>query len=103
MSTAFQPRAQSRPEPGPIVRSMTYDAISVTPASPHIGAEISDVDLTHPLSEAQIAQLKAAFTQYQVLFFRDQHISHDDQIRLASLLRHAREARRQNDDQQDDR
>jgi taurine dioxygenase len=86
MSTAFQPRAQSRPEPEPIVRPITYDAISVTPASPHIGAEIGDIDLTRPLPPAQLDQLKAAFTQYQVLFFRDQRISFEDQIRLASYF-----------------
>jgi taurine dioxygenase len=83
MTSTFQPRPQSRPEPAPIETPVRYDAISVTPASPHIGAEIGGIDLTRPLSEAQIAQLRAAFTQYQVLFFRDQQISHDDQIRLA--------------------
>ena len=86
MTTTFQPRAQSRPEPSPIVQPVTYDAISVTPASPHIGAEIGNIDLTKPLSDAQLVQLKAAFTQYQVLFFRDQKISFDDQIRVASAF-----------------
>jgi taurine dioxygenase len=86
MTTTFKPRAQSRPEPEPITRPTRYDAISVTPASPHIGAEIGDIDLTKPLSAAQVEQLKAAFAQFSVLFFRDQHISFDDQIRLASLF-----------------
>ena len=86
MSTAFQPRTQSRPEPEPILRPITYDAISVTPASPHIGAEIGEIDLTRPLAPEQLDQLKAAFTQYQVLFFRDQKISFEDQIRLASYF-----------------
>jgi taurine dioxygenase len=86
MTSTFQPRPQSRPEPSPIVAGVGYDAITVTPASPHIGAEIGDVDLTKPLSDAQVAQLRAAFTQYQVVFFRDQHISFDDQIRLASYF-----------------
>ena len=36
---------------------MTYQAISVTPCSPHIGAEIGDVDLTKPLSNQQVAEL----------------------------------------------
>jgi taurine dioxygenase len=93
MTSAFQPRPQSRPEPSPIVRNVRYDAISVTPASPHIGAEIGTIDLTKPPSDAQLEQLRAAFTQYQVIFFRDQRISFDDQVRLASyfgnLGRHA--------------
>jgi taurine dioxygenase len=84
-TTTWKPRAQSRPEPS-AVQPARYDAIAVTPASPHIGAEIGNVDLTRPLSDAQIAQLKAAFLQYQVLFFRDQQISHDDQVRFASLF-----------------
>jgi taurine dioxygenase len=85
MTTSFQPRPQSRPEPAKLA-PVRYDAISVTPASPHIGAEIGRVDLTQPLSEPQLDQLRAAFTQYQVVFFRDQRISFDDQIRLASYF-----------------
>ncbi len=86
MATTFQQLTQSRPEPAPVNRKIRYDAISVTPASPHIGAEIGDIDLTKPLSDAQIEQLRAAFTQYLVLFFRDQRISFDDQIRLAKYF-----------------
>ena len=62
---------------------MTYQAISVTPCSPHIGAEIGDIDLTKPLSNQQVAELHQAFTQHLVIFFRDQRISFDDQIRVA--------------------
>ncbi len=86
MTSTFQPRPQSRPEPAPVEHKVRYDAISVTPASPHIGAEIGNIDLTRPLSDTQLEQLRAAFTQYQVIFFRDQHISFDDQVRLASYF-----------------
>ena len=86
MTSTFKPRPQSRPEPAPIVTAVRYDAISVTPASPHIGAEIGNIDLTQPLSAAQTEQLRAAFMQYQVIFFRDQHISFEDQIRLAGYF-----------------
>ncbi|HXF35282.1 MAG TPA: TauD/TfdA family dioxygenase [Candidatus Acidoferrales bacterium] len=86
MASTFQPRAQSRPEPSPVIRPIRYDAISVTPASPHIGAEIGNIDLTQPLSPDQLEQLRAAFTQYQVLFFREQQISFDDQVRLAGYF-----------------
>jgi len=65
---------------------MPYSTITVTPMSPHIGAEITDIDLTKPLSEKQVAELHEAFVQYQVLFFREQKISHDDQIRFGSLF-----------------
>ena len=60
--------------------------ITATPASPHIGAEIGNIDLTQPLSELQVAELHTAFARYQVLFFRDQKISFDDHIRIASYF-----------------
>jgi taurine dioxygenase len=62
-----------------------YRAISVEPASPRIGAEIGDIDLTRPLSPTQVDELKHAFADYQVLFFRGQKISHEDHLRLASI------------------
>lgn len=65
---------------------MSYTTFKVTPTSPRIGAEITKIDLTKPLSEAQVKELRRAFTQYQVLFFREQKISHDDQIRLGRLF-----------------
>src|SRR5437868_2017188 len=49
--------------------AMTYEAISVTPCSPHIGAEIGDIDLTKPLSNQQVAELHQAFTDHLVIFF----------------------------------
>jgi taurine dioxygenase len=61
---------------------MSYESITVEPVSPHIGAEIGNIDLTKPLPNKQVEELHHAFTQYQVIFFRDQQISFDDQIRL---------------------
>ena len=40
-----------------------------------LGAEVSGVDLTVPLGEAAIAQIRAGLLRYQVLFFRDQPVS----------------------------
>lgn len=62
---------------------MAYETITVTPVTPHIGAEIGNVDLTKPLPNQQVEELHKAFIQYQVIFFRDQKISFDDQIRFA--------------------
>ena len=61
---------------------MEYEAITVEPLSPHIGAEIGNIDLTRPLPNKQVKELHQAFIQYQVIFFRDQKINFDDQIRL---------------------
>ena len=63
-----------------------YRAISVTPSSPHVGAEVGDIDLTHPLSNLELAELRRAFTEYLVLFFRDQKISFEDHARLAEYF-----------------
>ena len=62
-----------------------YRHLSVTPASPRLGAEIGNIDLTKPISEELAAELKLAFSEYQVLFFRDQKISFDDHANLASI------------------
>jgi len=56
----------------PMEDLMSYEAITVEPVSPHIGAEIGNVDLTKPLANKQVEELHRAFIQYQVIFFRDQ-------------------------------
>ncbi len=69
-----------------IPQSVNYETISVTPTSPHIGAEIGRIDLTRPLSNKQVEELHDAFARYLVIFFRDQKISFEDQIRLAGYF-----------------
>ena len=63
-----------------------YHAITVTPYSPTLGAEIGNIDLTRPLSEIQVAELRRALIDHLVLFFRDQKISFDDHTRLAEYF-----------------
>ena len=46
----------------------------------NIGAEIRGLDLRRPLTPAQFAALNAAFVKYQVLVYRDQDISLDEQM-----------------------
>ena len=65
---------------------MKYEAITVKPVSPHIGAEIGNIDLTRPLSDQEVKELRAAFIEFQVIFFRDQKISFEDQIRAAEYF-----------------
>jgi len=47
---------------------MSYESITVEPVSPHIGAEIGNIDLTQPLSNTQVEELHRAFAQHQVIF-----------------------------------
>src|SRR6185295_1077858 len=69
-----------------IPQSVDYETITATPTSPHIGAEIGKIDLTRPLTNKQVEELHDAFARYLVIFFRDQKISFDDQIRLAGYF-----------------
>ena len=63
-----------------------YRTIEVIPYSPHVGAEIGNIDLTRPLEGEQLAELRRAFTEHLVLFFRDQEIGFDDHARLAEYF-----------------
>ena len=54
--------------------------VEVTPLSIHIGAEISNVDLSKPLSEAQISQIRNALLEWRVVFFRDQPLTNRQHV-----------------------
>ncbi|MET0699006.1 MAG: TauD/TfdA family dioxygenase [Mycobacterium sp.] len=58
-------------------------AIDVVPQSGWTGAEIRGVDLTKPLDQQQVADIRAALLTWKVVFFRDQFIDHDDHLRFA--------------------
>jgi len=62
---------------------MSYQRIRVVPTTPHIGAEIHDIDLTTPLSAPVIKELKQALAEFQVIFFRDQPINFEQHMALA--------------------
>ena len=70
---------------GAVVNS-TYTTFSVKRYNPSLGAEVDGLDLTRPLTDIELAELKRAFTEFSVLFFRDQQISHDDHARLAQYF-----------------
>ena len=50
----------------------TFKNIATKPFAPNLGAEISGVDLSKRISEAEFAEIEAAFLAYQVLFFKNQ-------------------------------
>ena len=62
------------------------ESVRIAPIQPSFGAEISGVDLRHPLSPAAFEQIRAAFIQYKVIFFRDQDISTENQVAFAKLF-----------------
>ena len=61
----------------------TPDAIQISPLTLHIGAEISGIDLTRPLPEAQLQAVRDAFLKWKVVFFRGQHLDHAQQVAMA--------------------
>ena len=60
--------------------------LTVRPQSGWTGAEIHGVDLTAPLEDHQIADIRAALLTWKVVFFRDQFIGHEDHLRFASAF-----------------
>jgi len=50
----------------------TFKHIVAKPFAPNLGAEITGVDLSQTISEAEFSEIEAAFLAYQVLFFKDQ-------------------------------
>ena len=64
---------------------MTTDTIRVTPYSAALGAVISGVDLSAPLSDAGFAVIRQAFHDHGVIFFRDQSLS-PEQLQLKQTV-----------------
>lgn len=58
-------------------RTTSYDSFDVAPLTPHIGAEVTDVDLSEPLDEQALADVRRAFSDWSVLVFRDQQLDRD--------------------------
>jgi len=57
--------------------------IKAIPVSREIGAEISGVDIASGVSDEQLSELKQAYSDYGVIFLRDQDISPDQHIAFA--------------------
>lgn len=60
-----------------------YSHIQVRPLSGALGAEVFGANLSGEMPEATIAEIKRAFNEYLVIFFRDQEASDHDLARFA--------------------
>ena len=58
-----------------LTKAATYDRIGVRPISGALGAEIEGVDLSKPVDEETMAELRRAFLDHLVLVFHGQDIS----------------------------
>ncbi len=59
-------------------------AIEVKPSGSALGAEITGADLSQALDDAAFAQIRAAFYRHEVICFRGQSLSDEDQIRFSA-------------------
>jgi alpha-ketoglutarate-dependent taurine dioxygenase len=55
----------------------------IRPLSPLIGAEIDGLDLSRPLGDAVVAEVRQALNTHHVIFFRDQELTPDQQADFA--------------------
>ena len=60
--------------------------VEIRPLTGCIGAEISGVDLSRPVDAALFDVLQDALMKHLVIFFRDQAITHEDQLRMGRLF-----------------
>lgn len=63
---------------------MSHDKLQARKLTPAIGAELSGIDLSAPLGQTQFDQIYEALVEHQVVFFRDQEISPENHLALAS-------------------
>ncbi len=81
---------------GPIVfnefEMQDYKRLGVRRLTPSIGAELSGVDLSRPLDDETLAEIKRALAENLVIFFRNQTLTPDQQLafgrRFGDLHRH---------------
>ncbi len=64
--------------------SAPYETITLDKLTPILGAEISGIDLSQPLSNRQQDEIHRALAENLVIFFRDQHITQDQHLRSAA-------------------
>ena len=58
----------------------------VTQLTPNIGAEITEIDLSHPIDRSTANWLKDQLVKYKVIFFRDQTIDSQEHLNFAQLF-----------------
>lgn len=63
-----------------------YDSFTINTLTPHIGAEVCGLDLSKPLSERVLNDLKKAWSEWKVLVFRDQLLSRAEHKAIAACF-----------------
>ena len=63
-----------------------FRTMGVAPVAPALGAEITGVDLQRPIIGQQAVDLREALTRHLVLFFREQDVTEEQQLAVASVF-----------------
>ncbi len=62
---------------------MRNSRVEVRPTAGALGAEILGIDLSRQLDDSEVRELRAAFNEHGVIFFREQNISPEQHIAFA--------------------
>ena len=65
------------------LQSLTWEHFDVKQLSPTIGAELVGLDLSQELPDEVVSEIQQALWDYKVIFFRNQEITSEQQIRFA--------------------
>lgn len=60
--------------------------LTIRPVTPTIGAEVEGVDLSAPLDARVVAEIRKALLDHLVLFFRDQEMTPEQQLRFSEFF-----------------
>ena len=64
----------------------TKSRLNVSRLSPHIGAEVRDIDLRQTLDASTIAAIHDAWLDHSVIIFRNQELSQEDLLRVTGYF-----------------
>ena len=70
-------------EPHMSLPAPACEGITVSKLHPHVGAEITGVDLGQPLDDVSFEVIREAWNQHSVLVLRDQRIDDEQQVEFA--------------------
>jgi taurine dioxygenase len=63
-----------------------YSYVRVNPISGALGAVVEGIDLGKPIAEPIFAEIYKAFLEFKVIFFRDQELSPETQLRFGKMF-----------------
>ena len=68
------------------MNNANYKSIGVSPISGALGALITGVELKEPLQGPVLEEIYKAFLEYKVIFFKDQDLSPETQLRFGKMF-----------------